>query len=481
MEKEDLHKAISVKNKYTTVLLPIILLIVDYIAVYSAEMLAFNLRNWLVPSPVLHLSWLSIHVFGPVIVLVFMQGYGLYGRRMQFWRAISNIFLASFFSVIAIIFVMYLTEISGHTSRLFIGFFAIFLFCFLVLFRYIVKKLLSHTKTLQVPVLIMGAGKTAALVLTYLEKDPGLGYDFIGVLEDNMPHPDVVNRMPCLGSFADAEEVIRATGVQHVLAIAPGMSSKQTQDIVYRLQPLVKTISFIPDLGSMPLATMDIESLLDGHIAIFKFRNNMALWYNRFLKRLFDLVCTIVGLVILSPVFVVIALWIHNDSPGPIIFKHRRIGKNGKEFSCYKFRSMVVDADAKLQELLENDPDAREEWEREFKLKDDPRITKSGAFLRKTSLDELPQVFNVLKGEMSLVGPRPIIKEEVPKYGKYIEDFYMVPPGITGMWQTSGRSDVTYEERVQMDTWYVRNWNVWFDIVLLWRTVKVVLEKKGAY
>ena len=142
---------------------------------------------------------------------------------------------------------------------------------------------------------------------------------------------------------------------------------------------------------------------------------------------------------------------------------------------------MCVDADKKLKELLEHDPEAKAEWEKDFKLKHDPRITKSGEFLRKTSLDELPQIFNVLKGEMSLVGPRPIIQDEVPRYGKFIDDYYMVRPGITGMWQTSGRSDIDYDERVQMDTWYVRNWSIWFDIVLLWRTFSVVLNKKGAY
>ena len=140
-----------------------------------------------------------------------------------------------------------------------------------------------------------------------------------------------------------------------------------------------------------------------------------------------------------------------------------------------------MDADEKLKELLEQNSKARAEWQKDFKLKHDPRITKSGAFLRKTSLDELPQIFNVLKGEMSLVGPRPIIQEEVPRYGKYISDYYMVRPGITGLWQTSGRNDVDYTERVQMDTWYVRNWNIWFDIVLLWRTFKAVLAGKGAY
>ena len=253
------------------------------------------------------------------------------------------------------------------------------------------------------------------------------------------------------------------------------------QQIVYRLQPLVKRISFIPDMGKMPLATLDVESLIDGHIVTFSFRNNLAQWYNRFLKRVFDIVCTVIGLICISPILAGIAIWIYKDSPGPVIFKHRRVGKDGKEFPCYKFRSMCVDADVKLKELLENDPEARAEWEKDFKLKNDPRITRSGAFLRRTSLDELPQLFNVLKGEMSLVGPRPIIRDEVPKYGKFIDDFYMVRPGVTGMWQTSGRSDVSYDERVQMDTWYVRNWNVWFDIVLIWRTIGVVLGKKGAY
>jgi undecaprenyl-phosphate galactose phosphotransferase len=187
------------------------------------------------------------------------------------------------------------------------------------------------------------------------------------------------------------------------------------------------------------------------------------------------------GVICLLPFFAIISLWIYKDSPGPIIFKHKRVGKNGKEFPCYKFRSMCVDSERKLAELLEKDPLAKAEWERDFKLKDDPRITKSGAFLRKTSLDELPQLFNVLKGEMSLVGPRPIIQDEVVKYGEYISDYYMVLPGITGLWQTSGRSDIDYDERVQMDSWYVRNWDVWFDIVLIWRTIKVVLGGKGAY
>ena len=142
---------------------------------------------------------------------------------------------------------------------------------------------------------------------------------------------------------------------------------------------------------------------------------------------------------------------------------------------------MCVDAKEKLEQLLRTDPEAKAEWEKDFKLKNDPRITKSGAFLRKTSLDELPQIFNVLKGEMSLVGPRPIIKDEMIRYGEYINDYLMVKPGITGMWQVSGRSDIDYAERVLLDSWYTRNWSVWLDLMLLWRTGKIIPQCKGAY
>jgi undecaprenyl-phosphate galactose phosphotransferase len=479
--KSEVISSISLKNKYSSEVLPLVLMIVDYVAILGAEFFSYNLRNFFITTTTFKLSWLSFHVIVPVVYMVFMQVNDLYTRRMQFWRIISKIFNANVYAVTVLIVILYLAHTADTTSRLFVGVMGISAFIFLVIGRYIIKKVLNHMRLLQLPVLVMGAGETAALILDYLKKDTGLGYEFIGFLEDNTPNPVVAAMLPQLGTFGEAEDVIRKTGVQHIMVIAPGLHNKEIQTIVYRLQPLVKKVAFIPDMGNMPLATLDMESLIDGHIVTFSFRNNLSRWYNRFVKRVFDLVCTLVGVICLLPVLAGIAFWIYTDSPGPVIFKHRRIGRNGKEFSCYKFRTMCVDADVKLKKLLETDPQARAEWETEFKLKNDPRITKSGAFLRKTSLDELPQLFNVLKGDMSLVGPRPIIREEISRYGKYIEDFYMVRPGITGMWQTSGRNDVTYDERVQMDTWYVRNWNVWFDIVLIWRTIKVVAGKKGAY
>lgn len=472
---------ISIKNKYSTTVLPCVLVMIDYVAILAAEWLSLHIRNGIIPTSPYHLSWLSFHVIVPVVYLGFMQVHSLYTRRMQFWQVMSEICKVSIYAIAALIFIIYVVHTAASTSRLFVGLLGISAFVLLVIGRFIVKKVLGNIQTLQVPVLVMGAGKTTALLVDYLQQDAGLGYDFIGCLEDNRPEQKVLDCMPWLGGFQDAERVIKETGVQYVMVIAPGLNTDEVQNIVYRLQPLVKKISFIPDMGTLPLATIDMKCLIDGHVVAFSFKNNLAIRYNRIIKRVFDIVSTVIGLVCLSPLLIGIAVWIYKDSPGPIIFKHRRVGRHGKEFNCYKFRSMCVDADVKLKELLDHDPEARAEWEKEFKLKHDPRITKSGAFLRKTSLDELPQLFNVLKGEMSLVGPRPIIQDEVPRYGKYIEDFYMVRPGVTGMWQTSGRSDTTYDERVQMDTWYVRNWNVWFDIVLIWRTIAVVVKHKGAY
>ena len=274
-------------------------------------------------------------------------------------------------------------------------------------------------------------------------------------------------------------EIIQKTKVKTVIISSSNI--EKMSKVVTDIQPFVKNIVFTPNLSNIPIANMEINKLPIENVVLLNVKNNLALRRNKIMKYIFDMVLTIIGTICISPILICIAIWIYKDSPGPIIFKHMRVGKDGKIFPCYKFRSMCVDAKEKLEELLQNDPEARAEWERDFKLKHDPRITKSGAFLRRTSLDELPQIFNVLKGEMSLVGPRPIIKDEMERYGNHIDDYLMVKPGIAGIWQCSGRSDTTYQERVQMDSWYVRNWSVWLDIMILWKTLEAVFSKKGAY
>lgn len=469
-------------NKYAYIIAPLVLLLSDYLAVLCAEEVSFLLRNYFIQDHgELVITRFHFYVIAPVIYFVFLHLCDLYTRKMQFWRIIAGVFKANLYAVFTDIFILYVVQTAATTSRLYMFMLWLFGFLFIVLFRFIVKHVFDSLRLFEEPVLLMGAGLTAKILLKHIKSDIGLSYQFIGYLEDNSPNEEVAAQLPHLGKFSDAASVIKRTGVKKVLVIAPGLAQRRLQDIVYEIQPLVSSVAFIPDLGTMPLSNMEIESLIDGHVMMFSMRNNLRNSWNRLLKLVFDWCLTLVGTICISPFLLVIGAWVYHDSPGPVIFKHRRVGKDGKEFNCYKFRSMCVDADVKLKELLEKNPEARAEWEKDFKLKHDPRITKSGAFLRKTSLDELPQIFNVLKGEMSLVGPRPIIQAEVPRYGRFIEDYYMVRPGITGMWQTSGRNDIDYDERVQMDTWYVRNWNVWFDVVLLWRTFKVVLAGKGAY
>ena len=208
----------------------------------------------------------------------------------------------------------------------------------------------------------------------------------------------------------------------------------------------------------------------------------MGSFMGNVVKTAFDYILTLVGAVFISPLLVYIAYRIKKEDPGPVFFAHIRIGKDGKPFPCYKFRSMVVNSQEMLQKYLAENPAAREEWERDFKLKDDPRVTSIGKFLRSTSLDELPQIFNVLRGEMSLVGPRPVIQEELDKYyGETAKLYCTVKPGITGLWQVSGRSDIGYDERVALDATYIKYRSMWGDIVILWKTIGVVLMKKGAY
>lgn len=206
-------------------------------------------------------------------------------------------------------------------------------------------------------------------------------------------------------------------------------------------------------------------------------RNDLA---RNKLKRLVDLTGSLTLIGISSPLILFIAWMIRRDG-GTSIYYQERIGYGGKSFKCYKFRSMVMNSKEVLEELLANDPEARAEWEKDFKLKNDPRITKVGHFLRKTSLDELPQLFNVVKGEMSLVGPRPIVADETVRYGNSLGKYLSTRPGMTGLWQVSGRNDITYSKRISLDCDYIENWKLYKDFHILLKTFSVVLLRKGAY
>lgn len=207
-------------------------------------------------------------------------------------------------------------------------------------------------------------------------------------------------------------------------------------------------------------------------------RRGRSLRYS--LKRTFDILGAIGLGIVFSPLMLVVMLLLRNEG-GPVIFRHRRIGRDGKVFECLKFRSMIPDADRKLRELLECRPELKAEWLRDHKLRDDPRITALGRFLRRTSFDELPQIWNVLRGEMSLVGPRPIVREETMRYGRCLPLYLSAKPGITGLWQVTGRNDTDYRRRVALDVYYVRKKSALLDLYILIKTMRVVLRGGGAY
>ena len=198
-------------------------------------------------------------------------------------------------------------------------------------------------------------------------------------------------------------------------------------------------------------------------------------------SRTFDVAMALVGLLALAPLMCVVAAAVLIEGRGPVIFRHERIGMHDRRFLVFKFRTMCIDGDRVLEEHLQRSPSARREWETDHKLRDDPRVSKLGAFLRKSSLDELPQLWNVLKGDMSIVGPRPIVEAEVVKYGACFDAYCAVRPGITGIWQVSGRSDLTYRRRVEMDALYARKKSISFDLRIILATIPAVLLRKGSY
>ena len=461
-----------------------IVLIADYISIVLGTLAAYHLRLNLPFLPVSpHSKVDEIYVYGviPLVFLAILLLNNTYSVVSPYWDTMKNLFRSITIGVVVSIVLMYTGHVINDVSRLFVVFAYVFMLLFIFSSRFIVGKILSKAGYLTIPVLLVGAGKTAELVKKSLDRMPIATYKIIGYVDDNPKSSTIAKEYPCLGAFSDVEHVIKDTGVQTVLICAPGLEPKKLVSLINRLQLLVKRVAFVPELFGLPTSNITARGMMEEQAVVLRVQNNLARKSNRIMKRIFDIVATVCGGILILPILAIVVVLIYLDSPGPIVFGHKRVGQGGKEFPCYKFRSMVPNAQEALEVYLKENPAAREEWERDFKLKDDPRVTRIGKFLRKTSLDELPQLWNVLVGDMSLVGPRPIVRDEIVKYGDYINDFYLVPPGITGVWQVSGRSDTTYEERVLMDSWYVHNWSVWIDIVYLLKTVLAVVKSKGAY
>jgi Undecaprenyl-phosphate galactose phosphotransferase WbaP len=411
---------------------------------------------------------------------------GLYTKRLPFWRETKRLLMALSLAFALILAAISLAKLGGEVSRTVLVVTYILALFIIPVCRYLGKTLLAKLGVWNDPLIIVGINKTSRIVSEALINDQYLGYRVAGFISDNSQRKKGSIKIngynyPVLGRFKDAANILNATGIRRVVIAAPELPGPELVSLTNQLQPYTRSILVVPDLFGIPVVSGEMDYFFDEQIIGFRTHNNLASGFNRGVKRMFDIVVGTILLVLLLPILLIIAIMIKLDSPGPVGFSHKRVGKDGYEFNCYKFRSMVVNAQEILEEVLQDDSDLRKEWECAFKLKNDPRVTRVGEILRKTSLDELPQIFNVIKGEMSLVGPRPITQDEVQKFGTYASDYFMVLPGITGLWGVSGRSNIDYDERVRLEAWYVRNWSLWLDISLLFRTLSVVLGRKGAY
>ncbi|GEM87301.1 undecaprenyl-phosphate galactose phosphotransferase WbaP [Meiothermus granaticius] len=345
--------------------------------------------------------------------------------------------------------------------------------------RALARELWARKPWWGTAVLVLGAGQTGEAVAQALRKQPGLGLKPIALLDDDpAKHGREIEGIPVVGGLEQAAAFAQR-GVRHAIVAMPGVPRNHLLELFEGYGGIFSHLILIPNLfglSSLWLTTRDIGGVLGLEV-----RQKLLLAGPKIVKRIMD-----IGLIVLfSPLILMgtllLSLLVRLDSAGPVIFAHQRIGWKGSRFYALKFRSMIPNADQALREYLLQHPELQEEWEQNQKLRNDPRITRIGRFLRRTSLDELPQLWNVLKGEMSLVGPRPIVNEEVSRYGSSFSLYLKVRPGLTGLWQISGRNDTTYAERVAMDTYYVRNWSPWLDLYILARTVGVVLFGKGAY
>ncbi|MGV3608649.1 MAG: undecaprenyl-phosphate galactose phosphotransferase WbaP [Planctomycetaceae bacterium] len=331
------------------------------------------------------------------------------------------------------------------------------------------------------PVLIFGGGNFGASVFRSLSAQRELGLRPIGIIDDwhRQWTDSAIQPEWFLGSFSETSKIAEKHGAFWGCVALEGKSSAEVEDIIDR------QICSIPHLivvaENSATCRQWTGAQICGGIVGKRIDEHLLLPGPQLLKRLGDLVLVGTGMLVFLPVLFALAVAVRLSSKGPIFYSQERIGLGGKKFKAWKFRSMVMNADAVLKDYLAAHPELRAEWERDHKLKNDPRVTFVGWFLRKTSLDELPQLWNVLIGDMSLVGPRPIVDAEVKKYAAAFPLYLKVRPGITGLWQINGRNNTTYQQRVHFDMQYVRNWSPWLDGYILLHTIEVVLRCKGAY
>lgn len=429
------------------------LLLLDLIAVSLSLVLAYELRESLDAYFTLSHTQVLSHYLGftllYAVILIMLAYEGVYTRRYDFWHESRNILKSLSFAFMIVLAYLAMTKSIAEFSRAVIIFSFIIMAFLIPLFKNIAKKQLYAIGLWQREAKVYGDDQFI--------KNEIFNNHYLGYIEAKKKEPKTV--------FINSKD-IDATELHTIIS----EEIRNRQEVV-----------FIPLMDEYDLTQSHIYELSNTRTNLIVFQNRLRSRYRMLLKQLSDALMFVIAFPLLLPVLALIALKIKKEEPdGSILFKQERIGKDDKTFVCYKFRTMAENGDAILQSYLQEHPEEVENYAKYHKYENDPRITKIGHLLRRTSLDELPQIFNVFKGEMSFVGPRPYMLNEKDKIGENLSTILAAKPGITGLWQVSGRSDVDFFERVDLDVWYIQNWNLWMDFVILIKTVKTVLLRKGA-
>jgi exopolysaccharide biosynthesis polyprenyl glycosylphosphotransferase len=328
--------------------------------------------------------------------------------------------------------------------------------------------------------LILGSNEEAQAVADQISSSPTCGIKIVGFVNGEPLGTPVLGDLRVIGHDHDLARLIEAYAIEEVV-IAPTAISRDRLLDVYRSVNSLPGVQLRLSSGLFEILTTGMQVSEVGYVPLISLNQLRITGIELALKTCFDYLAAAVALVVLAPVFAIIALLIKRSSPGPVIHRRRVLGVGGKPFDAYKFRTMVMNGDEVLARLLAENPELRKEYEDGYKLRNDPRITRIGRILRKTSLDEMPQLINVLKGQMSIVGPRMIVQEEAERYGKWSMNLLTVKPGMTGPWQVMGRNELPYAERVQLSMNYIRNYTIWLDLKILFQTAIVVLRGRGAF
>ncbi len=466
--------------KYISILIYILL---DLLILSLLLVISGIIDNALVP--ILHNNAVSDDImysiiYFPLIYIIIFIYRGLYTKRLTFDNQLKTLFSSMLLATLIGIVLLFFNK-SWDVARL-----VLLIYLGLAVFIFPAIKLLYTLFLVRFPLfqtrlLILGAGEASKVVLNIINKNPSMGYNVMGILDDDpAKQKTMVQGHKVLGKISKIRR-FNLDNADVIIAI-PTLNRHQTLTLLSICQKKANNVKFMPDLSGIPVNLVTIEELFDGATVLLNINNNLKSKINLFTKRVFDIIVSILLLPFIVLLLLTLSVAIVLESKGSPIYAGMRLGKNGKLFRCYKFRSMHINGDDLLEDYLNNHPDAKAEWEIYKKLKGfDPRVTRVGNLMRKTSLDELPQIFNVLTGEMSLVGPRPYLEREKIEMGKSYEIITEVTPGITGLWQVSGRNDLSFQQRLELDEYYVRNWSIWLDIMLIIKTAKVVLLRKGAY